>query len=72
MDKWGINDLYRNRNYRICMGIDMISLGVVLEEMVKSGDLSEKKAEHFQSIASSLLHIIRLENNKLVEGSDVR
>lgn len=67
MDKWEINDLFRNRNYRICTAIDMISLGVVLEEMEKSGDLSEQKSKHFQSIASSLLQLIRFENDKLKE-----
>ncbi len=65
MNKFQVNELYRRRNYDICMAVDLIKLGIVLEEMVTSEDLSQKKADSFKTIAQGLLQLIRQENDKL-------
>jgi hypothetical protein len=66
-----IANLYRRRNYKICKAIDLTKLGTILNEMIESGDLSRDKAKAFDDMASGLLKIIRLENNKLLKEEQI-
>lgn len=63
------NDLFRARNYKLCTAIDMIKLGIVLQEMVDSGDLDERLANAYREQASGLLQVMRIENNRVFKSS---
>ncbi len=68
---WDKRELHRKRNYDICTAIDLIKLGIILEEMEQTGDLDQMKSKNFHNIASSLLYIIRKENDKLLGEKDI-
>ncbi len=58
------SDEHRRRNYAICKGIDLITLGIALEDMVKAG-MPKELAEIYRLQANTLLALIRTENNRI-------
>lgn len=62
-------ELYAHRNYRLCRAIDMTSLSVVLDDMVKTGHLSRRLSDAFKAQAGGLLATMCSENNRSFIGS---
>lgn len=56
--------LYRNCNYKLCTSIDITSLGVVLNEMVERGHISEEDAKLYREQAENLLTLLRNINDR--------
>lgn len=60
----GRDDWHRKNNYDLCTAIDLTKLGIVLERMVTSRQMSERLALIFHAQAESLLAALRSENNR--------
>jgi hypothetical protein len=58
------SDAHRRRNFDICKGINMTSLGIVLDDMVEAG-MPKELAEIYKLQAGSLLALLRTENNRI-------
>lgn len=56
--------LHRKLNYDLHQGIDLIKLGIVLEDMQKNGVMTAEEAKTYNLLASSVLTAIRNHNNK--------
>jgi len=58
--------IHRERNYDICMALNQIKLGVILDKMIGSEDLTAYQASHYKSISGALLQLIREENDRIL------
>jgi hypothetical protein len=65
-------ELHAKRNFELCRAIDTTKLGIVLADMVKTGHISKRQAENFDTLASSLLATILAENHRSFIGSPVQ
>jgi hypothetical protein len=63
-------ELHAERNFQLCRAIDMTSLSVVLDDMVKTGHLSPRLADAFKAQAGGLLAVMCSENNRSFIGSN--
>lgn len=59
-----LGDRHRELNYKICMAIDLLKIGIVLDEMVAEG-MEPEFVEIFKAQADGLLAAMRSENNRL-------
>jgi hypothetical protein len=59
-----LDDAHRTRNFDLCRAVDLTSLGVVLDNLVKAG-MPKGQAELFKAQADALLQLMRTENNRL-------
>lgn len=58
-------NLYRERNYKICTALDMTKLGIILEEMESTGDITTEERRAFRLMGASLLFMIRNANDRI-------
>jgi len=58
--------IHRERNYDLCMALNQIKLGIILDKMVDVGDLARDKASWYKQISSSLLMLLREENDRII------
>ena len=63
-------DLHAQRHMELCQSVDMLGLGIVLEQMVSTGHLSPRLAEAFKAQADGLLAIMLAENHRSFIGSE--
>lgn len=56
------------RNYDVCRALDMLKLGIVLDDMVKAG-MPKEQAACFKEAAHALLQLLRTENNRLLTAA---
>lgn len=64
------DNLWRERNLRMCQIIDTMKLDILLSEMVSSGHLNKDMAEIYKTQAASLLAALRSENNRSFKSKD--
>jgi len=62
-------ELHAKRNFDLCRAVDMTSLSVVLEDMVKTRHISNRQAEAFHAMAGGLLATMLSENDRSFIGS---
>ena len=60
----GPGDVYKTINYDLCRAVDRLKLPGILERMVALG-MPKEQAELFDAMSSSLLQLMRTENNRL-------
>jgi hypothetical protein len=58
------DDLHRYFNYHLHEGVDLLKLGIVLEQMVEMGKMDPAVAETFEHMAAALLGALVNENNR--------
>lgn len=63
-----INSRRRKINYALHEGIDLIKLGITLDEMVSLG-LPKEHAEQLDKMAASLLKLLVIENDRIHKGT---
>lgn len=61
--------LHAQRNFDLCRAVNMTSLAVVLNEMVKTGHISRVQADAFEAQAGGLLATMLTENDRSFAGS---
>ena len=66
------DQLIRKWNYELCTAINMIKLGIVLDEMVTAGHLDRTLALAYRANASALLAILRSENFRSFSGPEFK
>lgn len=59
-----IDDAYAQRNFKICRAVDLLKVGIVLDDMIEAG-LPRNQARAFKQAAESLLALMQTENNRL-------
>ena len=62
-------ELHARRHYALCRAIDMTSLAVVLDDMVKDSHISQRQADAFAAQAGGLLATMLSENARAFIGS---
>lgn len=62
-------DKHAQRHMDLCNSIDMISIGVLLNEMVRDCHISQRQADAFQAQAGGLLATLLTENHRAFIGS---
>lgn len=62
-------EMHARRNFKLCNSIDMIGLGIVLEDMVRTGHISQRQADAFEASARGLLATMLTENDRSFIGS---
>lgn len=62
-------ELHAKRNFDLCRAVDLTSLGVVLDDMVKSEHISRLQADAFKAQAGGLLAAMLTENHRSFIGS---
>lgn len=65
-------ELHAERHMKLCCSIDMTSLSVVLNAMVKDGHVSRRQADAFSAQAGGLLATMLTENHRAFIGSPVQ
>lgn len=64
--------LHAQRHLDICRALDMTKLGIVLDEMVKTGFLSPLQRNAFHAQAGGLLAVMLAENARSFLGSSAQ
>jgi hypothetical protein len=62
-------ELHAQRHFDLCRAVDMTSLAVVLEQMVKTAHISQRQADAFHAQAGGLLATMLSENARSFIGS---
>ena len=65
-------DLHAQRHMKLCQSIDMLGLGIVLSDMVRTGFISQLQADAFESQAGGLLATMLAENARSFIGAKVQ
>jgi hypothetical protein len=65
-------ELHAERHMNLCRAIDMTSLAVVLNAMVKDRHISRRQADAFEAQAGGLLATMLSENHRAFIGSPVQ